>query len=141
MTKYTTKIEETSSGELFVTLPETLMAELGWDTGDRIEWIDNKDGSWSIKKVDTEFVLVETVSTFRHQYVVEVPRGKAEWALDTVVMGEADEFSQGHVDENIFSYRTVTRQEVLDLCDKQNDYAAEWSDAKKFEVFVTDLQK
>lgn len=141
MTKYTTKIEETSSGELFVTLPETLMAELGWDTGDRIEWIDNKDGSWSIKKVDTEFVLVETVSTFRHQYVVEVPRGKAEWALDTVVMGEADEFSQGHVDENIFSYRTVTRQEVLDLCNKQNDYAASWSDAKKFEVFVTDLQK
>ena len=141
MTKYTTKIEQTPEGYFFVTLPPELLAEVGWKDGDRISWIDNKDGSWSIKKVDTEFVLVETVSTFRHQYVVEVPLGKAEWALDTVVMGEADEFSQGHVDENIFSYRTVTRQEVLDLCDKQNDYAASWSDAKKIDVFVTDLQK
>jgi hypothetical protein len=42
----------------------------------------------------TEFVLVECVSTFRMRYVVEVPEGKSEYALDTVVMNEANEFSQ-----------------------------------------------
>ena len=25
--------------------------ELGWDIGDTLEWIDNGDGSWTIRKV------------------------------------------------------------------------------------------
>ena len=43
---------------------------------------------------ETEWVLVECVSTFRMRYMVEVPKDKSEYALDTVTMNEAKEFSQ-----------------------------------------------
>lgn len=32
-------------------LPDDLMTEAGWDVGDEIEWIDNGDGSWSMRRV------------------------------------------------------------------------------------------
>jgi len=31
-------------------LPDDLMDEAGWDVGDEIEWFDNGDGSWSMKR-------------------------------------------------------------------------------------------
>lgn len=37
-------------GELLVELGNELCAELGWQEGDTVEWIDNKDGSWTIQK-------------------------------------------------------------------------------------------
>lgn len=84
-----------------------------------------------------EFVLVECVSTFRMRYVVEVPEGKSEYALDTVVMNEANEFSQQHIGEQIVSHRVLSKDEVLKLCDEDNQYCKAWSDEKKFETFVT----
>lgn len=85
----------------------------------------------------TEFVLVECVSTFRMRYMVEVPAGKAEWALDTVTMNEAVEFSQEHVGEQIMSHRVVSKEEVITICDIDNEYTKSWDDEKKMEVFVT----
>lgn len=124
--------------ETFIQLPDELMKEAGWNLGDDIEWIDNKDGSWTMKKVeDKEWVLVETVQMFRHRYMCEVPKGKAEWALDTVTMDEAKEFSQEHLGETIVSHRTLTLQEALDLCDKDNDYARVWNDEHKIKTFFT----
>ena len=38
------------------------------------------------KTKETEWVLVETMHSFRMRYMVEVPKGKSEYALDTVVM-------------------------------------------------------
>lgn len=87
--------------------------------------------------MNTEFVLVECVSTFRMRYVVEVPAGKTEWALDTVTMNEAEEFSQEHIGEQIMSHRVLTKEEVITLCDNDNDYVKSWGDEKKIEVFVT----
>ena len=40
-------------GELLLDLGEQLCAELGWQVGDTIEWIDNKDGTWTIQKLET----------------------------------------------------------------------------------------
>jgi hypothetical protein len=37
-------------GELILDLGNTLCAELGWQVGDTVEWIDNKDGSWLLQK-------------------------------------------------------------------------------------------
>ena len=55
-------------------------------------------------KEETQLVLVECVSTFRQRYMVEVPVGtddygndKTLWALDTVTMQEAKEFSQEYL--------------------------------------------
>ena len=92
----------------------------------------------------TQLVLVETVSMFRMRYVVEVPVGtdnynndKSLWALDTVTMNEAQDFSQEHLDETIVSHRVVSKKEALALCDIDNDYTKSWSKDKKIETFFT----
>ena len=92
----------------------------------------------------TQWVLVETVSTFRERYMVEVPVGidnygkdKIDWALDTVTMEEAKEFSQEHIGELIVSHRVVTREEALSLCDKDNDYTKSWPEEQKINTFFT----
>ena len=33
-----------------LTFPNEMMEELGWKEGDMLEWIDNKDGSFSLVK-------------------------------------------------------------------------------------------
>lgn len=86
---------------------------------------------------NTELVLVETVSMFRMRYVVEVPKDKSWWALDTVTMNEAKEFSQKHLDETIVSHRVITKDEALSMCDTDNEYAKSWDEDKKIQTFVT----
>ena len=137
--------EDTGTGDAILEFPDDFMQEAGWKEGDTIEWIDNKDGSWTMKKKEpTQWVLVETVSTFRHRYMVEVPVGidnygkdKSEWALDTVTMNEAKEFSQQHIGEQIVSHRVVTKEEALTLCDKDNEYGSQWKEEIKMKNFFT----
>lgn len=76
----------------------------------------------------TQYILVDTISQYRMRYLVEVPEGKEEWALDTVTLEEAKEFSQLHLGETIFAHREVSKQEALDMYRKDNDYLAGWSD-------------
>lgn len=135
-------LESDDEGNLVLPLSEDILKEVGWETGDVIDWIDNKDGSWTMKKkIKKEFVLVECVSMFRQRYVVEVPAGKAEWALDTVVMQEAKEFSQEHIGENIVSHRVMSEEQVLALCSIDNDYANNWNDKLKLDTFVTKVKE
>ena len=137
---YIVKLEEDSeTGDLILPLPEKLLEETGWKTGDTLDWNDNGDGSFSMTKKEptTEWVLVETVSQFRERYMIEVPKGKELWALDTVTMNEAKEFSQEHLGETIVSHRVVSVEEALVLCDKDNAYCSAWSDDKKMDAFFT----
>ena len=132
-------LEEDKDGNLVLPISDEMMAELGWMIGDTIKWNDNKDGTWTMtKKQETELVLVECVSTFRMRYMVEVPKGKAEWALDTVTMNEAEEFSQEHISEQIVSHRVVSEDEVIAICDVDNHYCSTWTREKKLETFVTE---
>jgi hypothetical protein len=89
------------------------------------------------KKEKSEWVLVDTVSSFRVRYMVEVPKGKAEYALDTVTLNEAKEFSQEHIGENIVSYRVVDKNEALSICDVDNDYCSSWPKDQKIKTFFT----
>lgn len=78
----------------------------------------------------SKYVMVDTVSMFRMRYVVEVPDGigeemifkdgtrsfpvtSEEYAMDTVVCGEAKEFTQKHLEEVITSAREVTLEEAI----------------------------
>ena len=138
--------EDPETGDLILPLNDDILEQTGWKTGDSIDWIDNKDGSWTMKKIETQWVLVETVSMFRERYMVEVPIGvdrygkdKADWALDTVTLSEAKEFSQEHLGETIMSHRVVTKEEALALCDKENDYAKKWNDELKMKNFFTTM--
>jgi hypothetical protein len=96
----------------------------------------------------TQWVLVETVSTFRERYMIEVPIGtdnygkdKIDWALDTVTMQEAKEFSQEHIGELIVSHRVVSKEEALALCDKDNDYTKSWNEEQKINTFFTNWEE
>ena len=142
---YTVDVQEDAEGELFIEFPPEMMEEVGWKEGDNLLWTDNKNGTWTLtKKPETQWVLVETVSTFRERYMIEVPIGtddfghdKADWALDTVTMNEAKEFSQEHLGEQIVSHRVVTKEEALTMCDKDNDYGSSWDEETKMKNFFT----
>jgi hypothetical protein len=138
-TSFTVTVEEDpDSGDLILPFPEGLCEKLGWDIDDTLDWEDNGDGSYTLsKKVETEWVLVECVSTFRERYMVEVPKGKTEWSLDTVTMNEAKEFSQEHLGEQIVSHRVVSKEEAIVICDKDNDYTKSWTEEIKMKNFFT----
>jgi hypothetical protein len=53
------------TGDLILPLSDEMTAGLGWEIGDTLEWIDNKDGSWTIKKK-------RTVLTFIRKYLILV---------------------------------------------------------------------
>jgi hypothetical protein len=97
------------------------------------------NNSFQLSKKETEWVMVECVSTFRERYMVEVPKGHAEYALDTVTMNEAKEFSQDYLGETIVSHRVVTKEEAFKMCDNDNDYTKSWDDETKVKNFFTTL--
>ena len=136
--------EDMDTGDCIIEFPPDMLEETGWKEGDVLEWHDNKDGSYIMTKKQTQWVLVEAVGTFRHRYMVEVPIGidnygndKSLWALDTVTMGDAKEFSQEYLGEQIVSHRIVTKEEALTLCDKDNDYCSSWDEDTKVKNFFT----
>ena len=73
--------------------------------------------------------------------MVEVPINQEEYALDTVLMQEAIEFSQKRLDEIIISHRVVTEEDAMTMCDQDNNYCSNWNDEKKKEVFFTEWRK
>jgi hypothetical protein len=44
-------VEDPETGELLLDLGTELCAEMGWQVGDTVEWIDNQDGSWTLQKI------------------------------------------------------------------------------------------
>jgi len=55
-TSWTVTVEEADdgSGDLVMPLPQDFLDQQGWQEGDTLDWIDNKDGSWSIQKVKND---------------------------------------------------------------------------------------
>lgn len=51
---WTITVEENPDNpeELILPLPQELLDMQGWGEGTTLEWIDNKDGTWSIKKAE-----------------------------------------------------------------------------------------
>lgn len=84
-----------------------------------------------------KWVMVECVSMFRMRYMVEVPAEHPEYALDTVTMREAKEFSQEHLDEVIVSHRVMTEEEALALSRQDNHYCDSWTDEQHINTFFT----
>jgi bifunctional DNA-binding transcriptional regulator/antitoxin component of YhaV-PrlF toxin-antitoxin module len=134
---WTLEVQEDQFGEKFIEFPPEAIADLGWKEGDTVEWIDNGNGTWSIKKKEKVFVMVEAVQQFRMRYLVEVDADHPEWAMDTVVMKEAKEFSQQDMGETIVSHRVVTEEEALAISDIDNDYTKSWTKEQKIKSFFT----
>lgn len=130
MTTNTVELVE-DGDDLVLPFSADVLEKAGWKEGDVLDWHDNGDGSFRLTKKETELVLVETVSMFRHCYLIEVPKGKSDYALDSIVCQEAEEFSQKYLDETVVSHRVVTREEALAIHDLDNPYAVDWSDERK----------
>ena len=46
--RWTLKVD----GEGYMTIPEDVLNELGWKVDDVLEWIENDDGSYQLRKVN-----------------------------------------------------------------------------------------
>lgn len=135
------RLEQDENGDLILPLGDELCESVGWKIGDTIVWKDNGDGSWTMsKKPKTKIVLVDTLVSYRMRYAVELAEDSPEsWALDTVTMAQAAEFSQECLGEQIVSHRVVTEAEFLQQFDKDNSYLADWTAEKKFDSALTRL--
>jgi hypothetical protein len=93
-----------------------------------------------------QYVVVDTVYTFAHKYVIplselqnqnpEMPVDPA-WALDMVTCDDIGEFSQHGLGEHILDHNVVSEEEVLELFDKHNEGLENWSVAQKLQYIKT----
>jgi hypothetical protein len=58
MKSWTLEVKEVD-GEHILEFTDEILAEAGWKEGDVLEWIDNKDGSWTLRKKELEKHLTE----------------------------------------------------------------------------------
>lgn len=47
---YTMPIEADSNGEWFLTFPDALLNQMGWDIGDSLIWEEIAPNQWTLKK-------------------------------------------------------------------------------------------
>ena len=64
--------------------------------------------------------VVETISTFRHKYVIDCL--SVEHALDTVTMNDAEPFSDMHLGEQIIAGKEITLEEFHRMNDALNTH-------------------
>lgn len=101
-----------------------------------------------------EYIVVTTLSTFRHRYVMhrddlralntEVEASDADlvdWAQDTVTCEECEEFSQLHIGEQIVDTYECTEDEMLTFFDRDNEYLSDWTREKKIEWVRKQLER
>ena len=120
-------------------IPEEIIEQLGLKEGDKLKWSMREDGTVVLTKADTKFVLVETISTFRHRYVIELPSDDPDaYALDTVACEEGKDFGPEWLGEQIVSHRRVAREELRDLAD---EYTRGWDDETFMRNLVTLLHE
>lgn len=100
---------------------------------------DEKPPKVEVTENSDPIFIVETISVFRIRYAVRCR--SAEHAGDSVVMNEAHEMSQQHLDEIINSTRQVTEAEYLQMFDQDNDYLRSWEPEQKLKyIHVVDYK-
>lgn len=103
---------------------------------------------------EKDYVVVTTVQTFRHRYVMHkddlrmlntdieaTNKDLVEWALDTVTCEECVEFSQEHLGEQIVDHFECTEDEMLTFFDRDNDYLKDWDRDYKIQSVRNRLTK
>ena len=101
-----------------------------------------------------DYVVVTTVSSFRHRYMMhkddlrklnsDVDPSEQElddWAGDTVLCNECEEFSQQHLGEQILDVYQCSEEEMITLFDRDNDYLRSWERDQKIKWVRDTLHK
>lgn len=52
--RYTIPVEVNEHGEYYITFPDDLMDDLGWQEGDTLEWSEDIDASIILRKVEEQ---------------------------------------------------------------------------------------
>ncbi len=93
----------------------------------------------------TKLVMVESIATFRHRYVIELEdNDPSEWASDEWTIRDDDpefiEFSQKFLGSLENSCRVMDQDEFIKIFDEDNDYLKDISLERKLE-FINKIQK
>ena len=85
-----------------------------------------------------KYYVVTAISQYRMRYVIPVEdlmdkdgNVSKVWALDSVVMEEAEEFSQEHIGETVTDVVEEDEETVLARFDEENGYLKDWSQEHK----------
>ena len=101
--------KDPETGDLMLPLPEELLKEVGWKTGDVLKWIDNNDGTYTLrKKIMPRFTFIcehdaEQLGGYQSDYRRNEVTFQAEaWSevleeVETFLRGSGYYFD-GHVD-------------------------------------------
>ena len=81
-----------------------------------------------------KLVLLQYVTTFKSQYVVEVDSNSDVKASDINPMELQDEFSSIHLSDIPYDTREITQEEYLRLFDENNAYLLPWPIEKKLSL-------
>jgi hypothetical protein len=93
----------------------------------------------------TKYVIVTAISSYRMRYCIPVDElqklntevsvegREIEWANDCVTCGDAEEFSQHWIGENIIDAEIIDEEQMLNKFDADNDYLSGWTREKKLE--------
>lgn len=130
------------TGEFYINLPDEVLDKAGIKVGDSIKWVDNKNGSWSIIKMEQQnYFMIDVLSSFRCRYVVKAK--SLEHAYDEVVFREGDsefkEFSQKHLGVSIIDGREVSKEDILCLHKTDNEYLKMWSEETVLNALVNEI--
>jgi hypothetical protein len=103
-------LDEDQDGNLVLPFSDKVLSAVGWNEGDTINWQDNGDGTFTLKKVEPRVLVeVQTVQVVRHMYYIETPADHIEYALDDVTCNDAPLHSKKYLDEVIVSHRVVAK--------------------------------
>ena len=65
-------------------------------------------------KVKTEWVMVETLLTYRLRYAIEVPKGSSSsFAISKIQNGDVIEFDQKPLEEIVLNIKETTKQDAI----------------------------
>ena len=88
-----------------------------------------------------DYVVVTAISSYRMRYVMHRddlqklnpldPVDAIEWANDTVINDECEEFSQEHMGEYIADTVEMNEEDMLELFDRDNSYLGSWTKDQK----------
>jgi len=64
MTYHTLEVKyDKKTDNYFLEFPNGILENLGWSVGDMIEWSENKDGTFSVKKICSETITKGAISS------------------------------------------------------------------------------
>ena len=49
---YQTVVQERDDGELYIDIPQEILSHLKWDESTPLEWVDNADGTFTLKRTN-----------------------------------------------------------------------------------------